>query len=150
MAASQSGTSGDDGSGTQGPIMCTRLPQSPGYANGVPLATKSTGALRKKSSNDRTGRTPRSERIALMARTAGLSSGAFTTERITAARIRPATPGRGRRPSPKGGTPGTRKAGVNGEKQARPIPPASDADSAPQQFTSTSTASGRTSSTAIV
>jgi len=63
-------------------------------------------------------------------------------------RIRPNTPDSGLRPSPNGGTPGDRSDGVYGEKQVHGMSPASAAERAPQQFTSTSNASGRTRITA--
>ena len=65
-----------------------------------------------------------------------------TVARTMASRIGPARPCSGLSPSPNGGTPGARSGGVYGEKHAHGVTPDSAADRAPQQFTSTSNASG--------
>src|SRR6185312_2262055 len=144
IAASQSGTVCGPGSTTQGPISCTASPQSVcGYWNGLPLATSTSGAPRKNWSIDATDRKSRSARIVLIGGSITFSSARTTTTRTAASRSRPNTPDNGLRPGPNGGTPGDCSGGVYGTKVAQGISPASAADSAPQQFTSTSSASGR-------
>ena len=141
--SNQSGVVSGSGSSTQGPIICTASPQSVwGYWNGLPLATRISGARRKNSSTDATACTSTLARIELMGGSITLSRRPITAVRTAASRSRPNTPGSGWRPRPNGGTPGDRSGGVYGEKHTHGMPPASAADSAPQQFTSTSKASG--------
>src|SRR6476646_7895107 len=93
---------------------------------------------------DDTGTAPTSARIALIGGSITLSSVPTTAVRTTASRTTPSGPDKGVRPSPKGGTPGARSGGVYGAKHAHGMSPASADDSAPQQFTSSRSASGLT------
>ena len=95
-------------------------------------------------SNLITGVRPTLVRTALSGGRPTRSSGRSSTALAAASRARPRTPGSGLRPIPNGGTPGERRSGVNGQKHAHGMSPASAADIAPQQFTSRSKASGLT------
>jgi hypothetical protein len=106
----------------------------------LPLATSISGARRTNSSADATGGAPTSARILLSRASIDFSSMPVTSGRTAASRIRPNTPGMGFKPGPKGGTPGDFRNGVYGVKHSHGMSPASAAESAPQQLTSTITA----------
>ena len=94
-----------------------------GILNGLPLATRISGARRRNSSTDATACTsPCANRVDGGSIT--LSRRPITSVRTAASRSRPNTPGSGPRPRPNGGTPGDRSGGVYGERHAHGMPPA--------------------------
>src|ERR1044072_1783516 len=100
-----------------------------------------SGARRRNSSIEPTGGGHTPVRIRLIGGPIIRSADPTPTVRAAASRIRPTAPPNGLRPSPNGGSPAALSGGVYGEKHAHGMDPASAADRAPQQFTSTSNAS---------
>ncbi len=123
--------------------MWTESPHSVcAYSNGLPVATRTPGARRSKSSAERTGATPSSARIGLIPSRKGRSNVAAVTVRMPASRILPGHPGRGRAPGPNGGEPGLSRYGMNGLNTSHGTPWREAADMAPQQLASMIVISG--------